>query len=51
MKSIAINIIAGPFLPIPPIKGGGVEVYLYNFALELSKKYKVRIYSKRYKDK
>lgn len=49
MEDFTINFIAGPFLPIPPIKGGGVEVYLYNLALELAKKYKVRIYSRTYK--
>lgn len=49
MRDFTINFIAGPFLPIPPIKGGGVEAYLYRIALELSKKHKVRIYSRRYK--
>ena len=48
MENITINFVAGPFLPIPPIKGGGIEVYLYNIALELSKRHKVRIYSRRY---
>ncbi len=47
-KKLEINIIAGPFLPIPPLKGGGIEVYLYNLALELSKRHKVRIYSRRH---
>ncbi len=48
MEELTINFISGPFLPIPPIKGGGVEVYLYNLSLVLSKKYKVRIYTRRY---
>lgn len=49
IKGLTINFIAGPYLPIPPLKGGGVEVYIYNLALELSRKYRVRIYSRRYK--
>ncbi len=48
MNNLTINFIAGPFLPIPPIKGGGIEIYLYNLALELSKRHKVRIYSRIY---